>query len=261
MIAPVPAPLIAAPTLSPEYPMPETLFISDLHHDPGRPEIIKLAATFLTERATHADALYILGDLFEFWIGDDQPTAGLTPFLDALDTLKSRSKPIYFIPGNRDFLVGETFCSKYGITHLGDSTVIDLYGEPTLIMHGDTLCTDDLRYQQLRTMLRAPEWQQQFLALPLEERIRQALALREQSEAETDAKDSMIMDVNAATVSSEMQAAGVKRLIHGHTHRPAIHNLTIDAGKAQRIVLGDWYQHGSILVCNAEGCRLETISA
>ena len=239
--------------------MAETLFISDLHLDPGRPEIIDLAAEFLTTRAIHADALYILGDLFEFWIGDDQPTAGLSPVLEAFETLKAQQTPIFFIAGNRDFLLGESFSTRYGITRLADSTVIDLYGESTLIMHGDTLCTDDTRYQQLRSMLRAPKWQQQFLALPLEERIRQALALREQSEAETGAKESMIMDVNPTTVSDEMAKASVTRLIHGHTHRPAIHDLEVNGQRAQRIVLGDWYEQGSVLVCNVNGCQLESM--
>ncbi len=237
--------------------MAETLFISDLHLDPGRTEIINLAAEFLTSRAIHADALYILGDLFEFWIGDDQPTQGLTPVLKAFKILKAKQTPVFFIAGNRDFLLGDTFAKRHGITRLPDSAVIDLYGHPTLIMHGDTLCTDDIRYQQLRTMLRAADWQQQFLALPLEERIRQALALREQSEAETGAKESMIMDVNPTTVSAELEKAGVTRLIHGHTHRPAIHDLEVNGQRAQRIVLGDWYEQGSVLVCDANGCRLE----
>ena len=241
--------------------MSQTFFISDLHLDPSRPDIIALAAAFLRERAVDGNALYILGDLFEYWIGDDQPTTGLEPVLTALDGLSRAGVPIHFIAGNRDFLIGDDFCREHGISQLQDGAVIDLHGIPTLLMHGDVLCTDDERYQQLRTMLRDPAWQQQFLALPLEERIRQAQALREQSENETQQKDTMIMDVNDDAVRDAMRRAGVRRLIHGHTHRPAIHEFTLDGEDAERIVLGDWYARGSVLTCSATGCRLDTIGA
>ena len=241
--------------------MSQTFFISDLHLDPSRPDIIALAATFLRERAIDGDALYILGDLFEYWIGDDQPTTGLEPLLAALDALSRAGVPVHFIAGNRDFLIGDDFCREHGIHLLQDGAVIDLHGVPTLLMHGDVLCTDDSRYQQLRTMLRDPAWQQQFLALPLGERIKQAQSLREQSENETQQKDAMIMDVNDDAVRDAMRTAGVRRLIHGHTHRPAIHKLTLDGEHAERIVLGDWYSQGSVLTCSTAGCRLETIVA
>ena len=240
--------------------MSETLFISDLHLDAGRPEIIALAAHLLGGRALDCDALYILGDLFEFWIGDDQPTPGMEPLLDALTLLKKREVPVFFIAGNRDFLVGDEFANRYGLTLLPDSAVIDLYGCKTLLLHGDTLCTDDIKYQQLRSMLRNPEWQRQFLALPLQERIEKALALRKQSAEETGEKDEMIMDVNQSAVVEAMQENGVTRLIHGHTHRPAIHELHLDGVPTQRIVLGDWYQEGSILSCNSDDCELEVLS-
>lgn len=240
--------------------MSQTLFISDLHLDPGRPQIIELAARFLHDEARHSDALYILGDLFEYWIGDDQPINGLEPVLEALQQLKSADIPVYFIAGNRDFLVGETFANNYGISLLPDSTIIDLYGTPTLIMHGDTLCTDDVRYQELRAMLRNPQWQAQFLGLPLQERIQQALALREQSASETGEKSEMIMDVNPDTVANEIQASGTQRLIHGHTHRPGIHHLTIGNSTAERIVLGDWYKRGCVLRCNPDSCTLDEIA-
>ena len=241
--------------------MSQTFFISDLHLDPSRPDIIALAATFLRERAIDGDALYILGDLFEYWIGDDQPTVGLEPVLAALDGLSQAGVPIHFIAGNRDFLIGDVFCREHGIHLLRDGAVIDLHGQPTLLMHGDALCTDDERYQQLRTMLRDPAWQQRFLSLPLEERIRQAQALRERSETETQQKDTMIMDVNNDAVRAAMRRAGVRRLIHGHTHRPAIHEFTLDGEDAERIVLGDWYARGSTLTCTATDCRLDTIGA
>ncbi len=238
--------------------MPETLFISDLHLSAERPEIVSLAADFLRNRASRCDALYILGDLFEYWIGDDQPTDGLAPVLDALASIDT---PIYFIAGNRDFLLGHDFADRYSLTLLPEQTTVDLYGQPTLLLHGDTLCTDDVRYQQLRQMLRDPNWQRQFLSLPLAERIEQARALREQSAMETGKKAEAIMDVNPQAVADAMRAAGVRRMIHGHTHRPAIHDLTIDGEPARRIVLGDWYDRGSVLVCDETGCRLETIGA
>ncbi len=241
--------------------MPQTFFISDLHLDPSRPDIIALAATFLHERAIDGDALYILGDLFEYWIGDDQPTTGLEPLLAALDALSRAGVPVHFIAGNRDFLIGDDFCREHGIHLLQDGAVIDLHGVPTLLMHGDVLCTDDSRYQQLRTMLRDPTWQQQFLALPLGERIKQAQSLREQSENETQQKDAMIMDVNDDAVRDAMRRADVRRLIHGHTHRPGIHEFTLDGEHAERIVLGDWYSQGSVLTCSTAGCRLDTIVA
>ena len=241
--------------------MSQTFFISDLHLNPSRPDIIALAATFLRERAVDGDALYILGDLFEYWIGDDQPTTGLEPLLVALDELSRAGVPVHFIAGNRDFLIGDDFCRKHGIRLLQDGAVIDLHGVPTLLMHGDVLCTDDSRYQQLRTLLRDPAWQQQFLALPLGERIKQAQSLREQSENETREKDAMIMDVNDDAVRDAMRRAGVRRLIHGHTHRPAIHEFTLDEEHAERIVLGDWYSQGSVLTCSTAGCRLDTIVA
>jgi UDP-2,3-diacylglucosamine hydrolase len=239
--------------------MSKTLFISDLHLDTHRPTIVQLAAAFLRDRVTRSDALYILGDLFEYWIGDDQPTPGLEPVLEALLTVKQAGVPVFLITGNRDFLLGDSFCHHHGMTRLSDSAIIDLYGQPTLIMHGDTLCTDDIQYQQLRVMLRDPAWQQQFLALPLPERIKQALALRKQSESETGDKDERIMDVNTDTVAAAMRQHGVTRLIHGHTHRPAMHDFQLDGQSAQRIVLGDWYQSGSVLSCDDSGCHLERI--
>jgi UDP-2,3-diacylglucosamine hydrolase len=227
--------------------MPETLFISDLHLDKERPEIIRLFIHFLRSQATRSESLYILGDLFEYWIGDDQPITDLEPVIKGLQSLTAASIPVYFIHGNRDFLIGESFAETTGIKLLPESTVIDIYGRPTLIMHGDTLCTDDTDYQKMRAMLRHTDWQKQFLSLSLEERTQQALQLRAKSQSATKDKKEDIMDVNSQAVEKIMHDNTVDLLIHGHTHRPAIHEFLIRDKKAQRVVLGDWYSQGSIL--------------
>jgi UDP-2,3-diacylglucosamine hydrolase len=161
--------------------------------------------------------------------------------------------------GNRDFLLGEGFARATGCTLLTDPTVIELGGEPTLLMHGDTLCTDDTEYQQFRALVRNPAWQQQFLARPITERRAIAANLRETSRQRTGDKAAYIMDVNSRAVDAALRAHGVQRLIHGHTHRPAVHALDIDGQPAQRIVLGDWYEQGSVLRCDADGLHLETL--
>jgi len=237
----------------------ETLFISDLHLDPERPALIRLVERFLAGRAANAEALYILGDLFEYWIGDDTPSAGLEIVIHALHELSAGGVPVYFMAGNRDFLVGETFAAQTGCKLLRDPTLIELYGVPTLLMHGDTLCTDDHAYQALRHQLRHPQWQSEFLSLPVEKRQAQALALREQSRQATQSKREEIMDANPQAVASAMREHGALRLIHGHTHRPAIHRFSLDDRDVQRIVLGDWYVHGSVLSATPSGLTLETL--
>lgn len=238
--------------------MSKTLFISDLHLDRERPEIIRLFADFLQTEAPQADALYILGDLFEYWIGDDQSVAGLEKIIACLRALKSQA-PVFFQHGNRDFLIGDAFAKQTGITLLAESELIDLYGQPTLIMHGDTLCTDDLEYQKLRSMLRSDAWQSQFLSLPLEQRVRQAMALRAQSMSETGAKSEAIMDVNQLSVETALREFQTTLLIHGHTHRPAEHEFNLDGKTAKRIVLGDWYEQGSVLTATPDTIDLESI--
>ncbi len=222
--------------------------------------MIELFIRFLHDDAPKSQALYILGDLFEYWIGDDQPVTGLEGCLTGLQSLTEQNIPVYFMHGNRDFLIGQAFAEKTGITLLPESAVIDLYGTPTLIMHGDTLCTDDIDYQNMRRMLRDPDWQQQFLSLPLEARIQEALNLREKSQQATAEKQEMIMDVNVTTVENTMRQHGVRQLIHGHTHRPAIHELQLDGAKAKRIVLGDWYRQGSVLSCSEDFLELEAVT-
>jgi UDP-2,3-diacylglucosamine hydrolase len=240
--------------------MPETLFISDLHLDQKRPEIIQLFNRFIASQALHCEALYILGDLFEYWIGDDQPLqGGLESVIENLKALTSNGIPVYLAHGNRDFLIGKTFAYKTGINLLPETTTINLYGHPTLLMHGDTLCTDDIDYQNMRTTLRDTNWQKQFLALPLKERIQKAQELREKSLSATKNKHEDIMDVSSQSVESAIRAHNVNVLIHGHTHRPAIHKYVIEKEKVKRVVLGDWYLNGSMLRAAPHSLKLETI--
>ncbi|HKJ09627.1 MAG TPA: UDP-2,3-diacylglucosamine diphosphatase [Gammaproteobacteria bacterium] len=239
--------------------MAATVFISDLHLDPERPVITELFLDFLAGPARGCDALYILGDLFEAWVGDDDDSPTLQPVLEALADCTGTGLPVSVMTGNRDFLIGEGFTARTGCRLLPDPSVVDLYGEPTLLMHGDTLCTDDLEYQQFRRLVRDPAWQRQFLAKPLEERRHMAAGLRETSRQRTAHKTVDIMDVNHEAVLSALREHHVRRLIHGHTHRPATHELTVDGAPATRIVLGDWYEQGSVLWCDPTGCRLQSL--
>ncbi len=237
-----------------------TLFISDLHLNPEQPATIRLFLDFLSGQATQAEALYILGDLFEAWLGDDLPLPGYAPALEAMKKLSDHGTPIYVMHGNRDFLLAEGFEQQSGATLIDDPTVIDLYGTPTLLMHGDLLCTDDLPYQAMRQQLRDPQWITAFLAKTAEERIDFARQLRERSKKETGEKNEAIMDVNADTVANTLRKHHVRQLIHGHTHRPAIHHLEIDGEHATRYVLSDWYNRGGVLVCDEQGCELQKLS-
>jgi len=235
-----------------------TLFISDLHLSKEQPEILRLFLSFLHGPAASADALYILGDLFEAWLGDDLVLPEYQPALDALHKLTDCGVPVYVMHGNRDFLLGEHFAASTGCTLLDDPTVIDLYGTSTLLMHGDLLCSDDVAYQQLRKQLRDEKWITQFLAFSAQERIAFAQKLREQSKAETSYKAEAIMDANETAVSDYMKHYGVSHLIHGHTHRPAVHEN--DDGNT-RYVLGDWHaDHAMVLMCDGKECRLENYS-
>jgi UDP-2,3-diacylglucosamine hydrolase len=224
-----------------------TLFISDLHLDDARQQITDLFVRFLESEARDADALYILGDLFESWIGDDDEAPLATRVAGALRELRDSGVPIYFMHGNRDFLLGANYAKQCGMTLLDDPTLVELGGERTLLMHGDTLCTDDTEYQQFRTLVRNPAWQAQFLAKPLAERRAFAAQARGESRKQTAMKAAEIMDVNQDAVESAMRTHGVRRLIHGHTHRPATHRFDLDGTSAERIVLGDWYEQSSVL--------------
>lgn len=235
-----------------------TLFISDLHLSHERPEITQVFLRFLQGPARQAEALYILGDLFEVWLGDDMV---LPDYQAAIAELKSLSQTValYIMHGNRDFLMRETFEAMTGCQLLDEEVVIDLYGTPTLLMHGDTLCTDDVAYQQFRAMVRNPQWQTELLGKTPAERLELAQKLREISKTETQGKEAGIMDVNQSAVENAMQKHHVQQLIHGHTHRPAVHEFQLDNLAAKRIVLADWYQTGSMLVCESGNCRQEDI--
>lgn len=237
-----------------------TLFISDLHLDGGRPQITQLFCRFLAGQARQAEALYILGDLFEVWFGDDMVLPDYAGALDALAALHAAGVAVYVMHGNRDFLMGAEFAGQAGCTLLADPTVVDLYGQRTLLMHGDTLCTDDVEYQKFRAMVRNPAFQAEFLSHTPEQRIAIAKDYRARSKAETSMKPEDIMDVNQAAVEQALREAGVQRLIHGHTHRPGRHEFTLDGRAASRLVLGDWHDHGHVLVCDADGCRPETLT-
>ncbi|MEJ2535128.1 MAG: UDP-2,3-diacylglucosamine diphosphatase [Gammaproteobacteria bacterium] len=232
-----------------------TLFISDLHLDDTRPDATETFLAFLRDEAPGADALYILGDLFEYWLGDDAPTPVGRAVAPALRALSERGVPIFFTHGNRDFLLGPAYADAAGMQLLAEEHVVDLYGAPTLLLHGDTLCTDDVGYQQVRTMLRDPAWQADFLSKSPEERVAAARKARELSAEYKDGVSMEIMDVNAGAVADAMDRHGVRHMIHGHTHRPAIHEVD---GR-QRVVLGDWYEQGSVLTVSDAGISLDAL--
>lgn len=217
-----------------------TLFISDLHLQPAQPHLLQACLQFLRTTAAGADALYILGDLFEAWVGDDDDAPWLPELAATLKTLSDNGTQLFFQHGNRDFLLGKIFAEQCGLTLLPEAAEIDLYGRKTLLMHGDTLCTEDRDYLAMRVQLHNPLWQQMALAKPLAERRQMAAALRMESQAAGAQKNAEIMDVTAAEVELKMAEAGVDLLIHGHTHRPARHPLTLNGKAAERIVLGDW---------------------
>ena len=241
-----------------------TLFVSDLHLHAARPEITALFLDFLRGEAAHAEALYILGDLFEAWLGDDADDEVARSVRDALARLSADGVDVSLMRGNRDFLFGPRIAAETGVRLLPDPCVVSLYGQPTLLMHGDLLCSDDRDYLAFRAQVREPSWQAQFLALPLAERAAYAGKARAaSSERQSDLKGQgeldAITDANVATVAETMARYGVRRLIHGHTHRPAIHSLRVDDAPAQRIVLGDWYEQGSVLRASPEGFALTVL--
>ena len=230
-----------------------SLFISDLHLDPSRDTIVALFEQFLQRLGPAADALYILGDLFEVWIGDDDLSPFNVRIMNALRTLSEHNTKIYFMHGNRDFLIGDDFAQRSGIELLTDPTVTELYGHRCLLMHGDTLCTQDIEYQTFRRTVRNPKWQSDILSKPLSERLELAKSLRAKSQEETKLKEAAIMDVDPNTVTTTLKTTPCDYLIHGHTHRMAKHNLEINNHKVTRIVLGDWYESGSYLRFDQSG--------
>jgi UDP-2,3-diacylglucosamine hydrolase len=236
-----------------------TLFISDLHLDAARPDITAQFLQFLEDEAAQSDGLYMLGDLFEAWIGDDDPDPDKRRVIAALKRLTSSGVPCFVMHGNRDFLMGSRFCRDTGAQLIQDGTIVTLGGRKVLLMHGDTLCTDDHAYQRLRRIVRNPVVQWVLRSLSLAQRQRLAARMRAGSKAHIEAADrSMpyVMDVNGAAVADAFRTHGVDCLIHGHTHRPAIHSLVVDGKPCTRIVLGDWYEQGSVLRWNAESFEL-----
>ncbi|MCA1713716.1 MAG: UDP-2,3-diacylglucosamine diphosphatase, partial [Gammaproteobacteria bacterium] len=234
---------------------------SDLHLDAERPQIGALFGEFIDREARTADALYILGDLFEAWVGDDDPSEVGSFVADKLRALRAAGVPVFFIRGNRDFLLGDDYARRAGMAILPDPTVVLLHGKPTLLMHGDTLCTDDVAYQQFRAQTRHPDWRRQFLAQSLSARLafaQQARAASRAHQAGLQAQGAMdaITDVSPATVEATFARYGIDTLIHGHTHRPAAH---AHAG-GRRIVLGDWYEQGSVLRVDADQAVLSSLS-
>lgn len=236
--------------------MPAALFVSDLHLCPTRPGIARQFVDFLNGPAAQAQALYILGDLFDYWAGDDDLD---DPFnaaiVGALKNLTVGGTKLFFVRGNRDFLVGEDFSRASGATLLDEPHLETLYGKPTLLLHGDTLCSDDVSYQEFREEVRSQAWRDVFLAQPLTERKRQIAALRKKSEEAKGLKSATIMDVNAGAVADLLKSYDFPRLIHGHTHLRAHHEHLIDGHACERWVLGDWYESGSYLACDQDGCR------
>ncbi len=225
-----------------------TLFISDLHLSPERPELIECFLAFIGELRDGTDHLYILGDLFEVWIGDDALAPEHIRIMQALQAVTSRQVRVDIMHGNRDFLLGNDFTARTGCRRIPDPTLIELGGVPTLLSHGDALCTDDQAYQAYRAHIRNPDVQKAFLALPIEERISTAREHRDQSRTQNQQKSFEVMDVNQSAVEELMRAQDVTRLIHGHTHRPALHRFLLDGRDAERIVLADWYDNGSVLI-------------
>jgi UDP-2,3-diacylglucosamine hydrolase len=236
-----------------------TLFISDLHLDASRPRITELFLGFLENEAAKANALYILGDLFEAWIGDDAGDDVGEQVAQGLARLHARGVPCFYLHGNRDFLLGDAYARRARMTLLPDGSVVDIEGNPVLLMHGDTLCTDDAPYQKFRRDTHTPDWQRAFLARPISERHEFAAQARAESQRYTRSAGEAITDVNAEAVAATLRRHTGGRLIHGHTHRPAHHKMTLDGRQAQRIVLGDWYEQGSVLRVDGANIELTTL--
>jgi UDP-2,3-diacylglucosamine hydrolase len=231
------------------------LFVSDLHLSPQRPAMRAAFLRLLRTQARNAEALYILGDMLDYWIGDDDlAEPEHAELATELRALADSGRGLYFMPGNRDFLLGERFATAAGLVILCDPTRIDIGGVPTLLLHGDTLCSDDLDYQTFRRQVHEPGWQRQFLARPRSERREIALRLRTESESSQQLKSNEIMDVSPRAVEEAFRVHACSRMIHGHTHRPACHAHWMDGRMCERWVLSDWYRRASYLRCDAGGC-------
>lgn len=236
-----------------------TLFISDLHLEAGQPAIGEQFVSFLANDGRQAEALYILGDLFDAWLGDDDPNPYYGEMKSAMRDLADTGVPTFFMHGNRDFMIGKQFAAETGVTILSDPVVVTLYGQNVVLSHGDALCTDDVHYQKIRAMTRDPDWQSMMRAKPLQERIALAAEARKESVARGASLSDEIMDVNQDAVAATLREHGVDIMLHGHTHRPAIHEIDLGDRTATRIVLGDWYEQGSVVRWDENGPRLDTM--
>ncbi len=237
----------------------KTLLISDLHLDPSAAGIARQFVGFLRGAAREACALYILGDLFEAWLGDDDPDPAVRDIVRELRALHDAGVPTFFLHGNRDFLVGHRFAQETGCTLLDDGTIVDLHGERVLLLHGDVLCTADTSYQRLRRILRNPLTLFVLRHLGLDTRRKLGRKLRAGSQMHVGSIAPSIMDVTPEEVVKALRRAGVRTMVHGHTHRPAIHSLQVDGQPARRIVLGDWYTQGSVLEWRDDDVELRTL--
>lgn len=233
-----------------------TFFVADLHLHESRPHVTQSFYHFLQEQVSGAEALYILGDFFDVWIGDDDDAPLVDEVARQLRALSDQGTALFLMHGNRDFLLGDAFVKRAGAQLIAEGTVINLYKTPTLLMHGDDLCTGDLQYQAFRQQVRAPEWQAALLAQSLPARRTLAAKIRAESQSMNALKAEDIMDVDEKEVVRVMKKAGVTRLIHGHTHRPARHQMTIDATPAERIVLGDWHDLGWCVKAETDALNL-----
>lgn len=237
-----------------------TLFLSDLHLEDSRPEVAEWLWAFLDGPAAGADAVYILGDLFEYWIGDDAVPPLAAEVARRTAALVDRGIPFYFQHGNRDFLLAADYAGQSGMQLLPEAIVLDLYGTPTLLMHGDALCIDDTEYQAFRRQSRDPAWQAMVLSRSVEERVAMARDARDSSAQHKGSSEMSIMDVNEQAVQQAFREHGVTRLIHGHTHRPAVHRHELPNGEiGTRYVLADWFDKGSYLEVGTEGVRSREI--
>ena len=238
----------------------ETLFIADLHLTLERPDITQRFLSFLENRASKAEALYILGDFFDAWIGDDDPTPPNQAVKKQLKKLTTSGTKVYLQQGNRDFLFGDRFFRETGVIPLDDYTIIELYGVPTLLMHGDLLCTDDVAYQAFRNKSHTPEWKHKMLSKPLIIRMLIARWFRLRSQFHKRKKTVEIMDVNQQAVLDTLRHNKAIRLIHGHTHRPAVHDFELDGQTAQRFVLENWKPNSASFLCwNNDGYTIESV--
>ena len=233
------------------------VFISDLHLDDSRPAATRYFLKLLDElKLNKIDKLYILGDFLEYWVGDDDPSSCAKECFEALKNAADVFD-VYFMHGNRDFLISETFAKKYKISLIPDPTIININRKKILLMHGDTLCIDDKKYQEFRKLVRSPVWQSQMLKKPLSERLQIATKLRNESQIEIDLKDEFIMDVNKEEVDNVFDRYDVDELIHGHTHRPNIHKIKMKDKYVRRIVLGDWYKSSYVLFYDSKGILID----